>query len=90
MSTTTPATTPKPQPPAKTGLASVKSQIESDAFRQQIARVLPKHLTADRMIRVAITAAMRTPGMRARTMASMLLPRPEMRMTMDFMEKPLD
>ena len=35
--------------------------------------------------RLLITAAMRAPGMRARTMASMLLPRPEMRMTMDFM-----
>ena len=40
--------------------------------------------------RLLTTAAMWTPGMRARTMASMLLPRPEMRMTMDFMNKPLD
>lgn len=39
----------------------VKSLLEGPAFRSEIAKVLPKHLTPERMIRVAITATMRTP-----------------------------
>lgn len=39
----------------------VKSLLEGPAFRAEIAKVLPKHLTPERMIRVAITATMKTP-----------------------------
>ena len=35
--------------------------IEGDAFKDQIAKALPKHLTPDRFIRIAVTAMMRTP-----------------------------
>jgi len=40
---------------------TVKGWIESDAFRAQVARALPKHLTPDRFLRVALTATLRTP-----------------------------
>ena len=39
----------------------LKSLINSDTMREQFARALPKHLTADRFCRVAITALSRTP-----------------------------
>lgn len=39
----------------------MKSLLEGPAFRAEIAKVLPKHLTPERMIRVAITATMKTP-----------------------------
>lgn len=61
MSSNTPATRQQSPAPEKPALKDVKALLESDAFRAQIARVLPKHLTPDRMIRVAITSAMRTP-----------------------------
>lgn len=49
--------------PATTAAArkDVKSLIEGPAFRAEIAKVLPKHLTAERMIRVALTATMKMP-----------------------------
>lgn len=49
--------------PATTSAArkDVKSLLEGPAFRAEIAKVLPKHLTPERMIRVAITATMKTP-----------------------------
>jgi recombination protein RecT len=40
---------------------TIKSLINSDAFRQQVEKALPKHLTPDRFIRVATTTVMRTP-----------------------------
>lgn len=39
----------------------LRTLLQSEGVKQQIALVLPKHLTADRMARVAITAVMRTP-----------------------------
>lgn len=39
----------------------VRGWIESPDFQAQIAKALPRHLTADRMIRVALTALTRTP-----------------------------
>ena len=44
----------------KTAL-TLKDHLNSDAMRQQIARALPKHMTADRMLRVATTSLLRTP-----------------------------
>jgi recombination protein RecT len=43
----------------------IRSLIQSDAVKQQMAMVLPKHLTADRMARVACTAILKTPKLAA-------------------------
>lgn len=40
---------------------TVKGWIESPDFRTQVARALPRHLTPDRFLRVALTALLRTP-----------------------------
>jgi recombination protein RecT len=40
---------------------TIRDRLESDLFKQQIAKVLPKHLSPERMTRVAITATMRVP-----------------------------
>ena len=40
---------------------TIRSLIEGDEFKKQVALALPKHLTPDRFIRVAINAMMRTP-----------------------------
>ena len=40
---------------------TIRGHLESDAFKVSIARVLPKHLSPDRMARIAITAITRTP-----------------------------
>lgn len=50
--------------PAKTTPAipkTVKSYLTSDYFKKQVALCLPKHMTAERFIRVAITATTRVP-----------------------------
>lgn len=39
----------------------IRTLIQSDAVKQQMAMVLPKHITADRMARVACTAILKTP-----------------------------
>lgn len=39
----------------------IKSLLEGDAFKGAIASILPKHLTAERMARVAIACITRTP-----------------------------
>jgi recombination protein RecT len=60
----TPTRTPQgANVPATTAAArkDVRGLIEGSAFRAEIAKVLPKHLTAERMIRVALTATMKTP-----------------------------
>lgn len=43
--------------------SSIKDLINSDAARNQIARVLPKHLTPDRFLRVATTCLLRSPAL---------------------------
>lgn len=48
-------------PPAKQQPATLQAWIESDGFRAMVAKALPKHLTPDRFLRVALTAMMRTP-----------------------------
>lgn len=50
----------------------IKSLINSDAMREQFARALPKHLTAERFARVAITALTRTPKLADCTPASLM------------------
>lgn len=50
----------------------LKSLINSEAMREQFARALPKHLSAERFTRVAITATSRTPKLMECTPASMM------------------
>lgn len=50
----------------------IKSIINSESMREQFARALPKHLTADRFARVAITALTRTPKLADCTPASLM------------------
>ena len=40
---------------------SLRGQLSGDYFKQQIALALPKHMTADRFVRVALTALLKTP-----------------------------
>ena len=65
MSTQTPAVRQAAQAPSKPTTSAarkdVKSLLEGPLFRVEIAKVLPKHMTAERMIRVALTATMKTP-----------------------------
>jgi recombination protein RecT len=65
MNTTTQVTTAK-QPKC------LKDIINSDAMRNQFAMALPKHLTADRFARVAITALTRTPKLQECTQESFM------------------
>lgn len=41
--------------------ATIRQQLESDAFKNSIAKILPKHVTPERMARIAVTALTRTP-----------------------------
>lgn len=52
-------TTAIEKPAAKKG--DIRSYIQSDVVKKQIAMVLPKHLTADVMARVVCTAILKTP-----------------------------
>lgn len=61
---TTPATT--------TTRRDIRSLLQSDGVKQQLAMVLPKHLTADRMARVACTAVLRTPKLAQASPESLL------------------
>ena len=52
--------------------ATIREQIESPKFAEQIAKVLPKILTPERFVRVAITAMLKTPKLAECTQASLL------------------
>lgn len=41
----------------------VRDLINAESFKNEIAKVLPKHLTPERMTRVALTAFLKTPGL---------------------------
>lgn len=58
---------PKPGMPQ-----SVKSLLASDYFKKQVELCLPKHLTADRFMRVALTAVTRIPKLADCTPASVI------------------
>lgn len=45
----------------KTNKATIQTLLESDRFKQAVAKALPKHVTPDRFVRVALTAALKTP-----------------------------
>lgn len=51
---------------------SIKSQLSSDYFRQQIALLIPKHMTAKRFTRIGLTALTRTPKLAECTWESIL------------------
>lgn len=55
-----------------TELATLKQTLTSDAMRQQFAAALPKHLSPERFIRIAITALTRTPKLAECTQASLM------------------
>jgi recombination protein RecT len=42
---------------------TIREQLQGDGFRAAIAEILPKHVTAERMARVAIAALGRTPSL---------------------------
>lgn len=50
----------------------VRALIEGEKFRMEVAKVLPKHCTPERMARVALTAVMKTPSLLNCTPASVL------------------
>lgn len=62
--TTAVATAPKPQ------ALTIKHHLNSDAMKAELARVLPTHMSAERMARVAITALTRTPKLQECEQAS--------------------
>ncbi len=51
---------------------SVKGWLASDYFREQVKLTLPKHMTAERFVRVALTALTRIPKLAECTPASVL------------------
>lgn len=50
---------------------TIRKLIEGDAFRGQVSKALPRHLTPDRFIRVALTALTRTPKLMQCTQESL-------------------
>lgn len=50
---------------------TIRDHLGSDRFRQQVAAALPKHLTAERFARVALTAINRTPKLMECTQESL-------------------
>jgi len=58
--------------PAIENKRDIRNFITSDTVRAQMAMVLPKHLTADRMARVTLTAIMRVPKLLNCTQESLL------------------
>lgn len=61
MTTTAPAKTDTPETPAKSPMQTVKDLLEQ--HKGQIALALPKHLTADKMVRLATTAIAKNPAL---------------------------
>jgi len=51
---------------------AIKDHLNSDAFKQEVARVLPKHCTPERMVRTGLTALMKTPKLATCTPESFL------------------
>ena len=59
-----PATPLATQVPVQKRQLTIRDQLESPKFRDEIAKALPKHLTPDRFIRVAVSALARTPKLK--------------------------
>jgi recombination protein RecT len=50
---------------------TIKQQLSGDAFKQEVAKALPQHITPERFIRVALTALNRTPKLNQCTQESL-------------------
>lgn len=48
-------------PAVKASPKTISTLLEAPSFKEAVAKSLPKHLTADRFVRVAVTAIARTP-----------------------------
>ena len=48
-------------PAKKAAPKTIKDHLQGEAFKLEVARALPKHLSADRFMRVAVTALTKTP-----------------------------
>lgn len=57
----TPAVPPASQPPATAQAKTFRDLLLSDGYKASLAAALPKHITADRMVRVVLTAMNRQP-----------------------------
>jgi recombination protein RecT len=53
-------------------LTTLKQTLNSEAMREQFARALPSHLSAERFCRIAITAVSKTPKLAECTQASLM------------------
>lgn len=65
-------TTPNKQLAVPAKEQTIRNLIMGDAFRNQVALALPKHLSPNRFCRIATTALMRTPKLSECTEASLL------------------
>jgi len=64
-------TTEEIVPANKETRLTIREMIEGDAFKAQVKKALPKHLTPDRFIRIAITAMTKTPKLAQCSQASL-------------------
>jgi recombination protein RecT len=51
---------------------TLRQQLAGDYFKQQVALALPKHMTADRFVRVGLTALLKTPKLQDCTPESVI------------------
>lgn len=58
--------------PAPKQQLTLRQHLEGDAFKDAVTKALPRHMTPDRFIRVALTAMNRTPKLRDCTQSSFL------------------
>lgn len=74
MTTQALATQEAAQPPATNGTkrGSIRDMVESPKFKEAVAKVLPKHLTPERFVRIAILAMTRTTKLRQCTQESVI------------------
>lgn len=52
-----------PQKAKENAIASVRAMLQGDAMKSQLANALPKHMTPERLTRIAVTATQRTPAL---------------------------
>jgi len=57
--------------PSQAKPLTIKDRLSGDSFKQELAKALPKHLTADRFVRVALTALNRVPKLQQCTQMSL-------------------
>ena len=57
--------------PSQAKPLTIKDRLGSDAFKEELAKALPQHLTAERFVRVALTALNRVPKLQQCTQMSL-------------------